>query len=172
MSWHSCKVISLFVESVEGSRWALQDPLLLRDLNWQLCVTGGGKETSPKRECGLLCRGYSSTLQFLTCSPPFRGKVEEYLKRLWFSHHRKWNVEPPRLRIDKENPWSPFLSTYIRPLTHRQLVKTVSKGPLWVLAGLSGSCRLLTAPLQIITTSLLRFYYPLDCLNLKRPTEL
>lgn len=40
------------------------------------------------------------------------------------------------------------------------------------MAGLSRSCRLLTAPLQIVTTSLWRFYYPLDSLDLRRPTEL
>lgn len=42
------KVISLLVRSLEGSRWASQDPLLLGDLNRQLRVTGGDKETPPK----------------------------------------------------------------------------------------------------------------------------
>lgn len=97
------------------------------------------------------------------------GRVFEEIV-VFTSQEMKRRASPTAHR--QRNPWSPFLSTYIRPLTHRQLVKTVSKGPLWVLAGLSGSCRLLTAPLQIITTSLLRFYYPLDSLNLKRPTEL
>lgn len=55
---------------------------------------------------------------------------------------------------------------------HRQLVKTVSEASPWVLAGLSRSCRLITAPLQIIATSLQRFYYPLDSLDLKLPTDL
>lgn len=54
---------------------------------------------------------------------------------------------------------------------HRQLVKTVSEASPWVLAGLSRSCRLLTAPPQIIAISLWRFYYPLDSLDLKLPTE-
>ena len=40
------------------------------------------------------------------------------------------------------------------------------------MAGLSRSCRLLTALLQIIATSRWRFYYPCDSLDLKLPTEL
>lgn len=55
---------------------------------------------------------------------------------------------------------------------HRQLVQTLSEASPLVLAGLSRSCRLLTAPLQIINTSQWRFYYSLDCLDLKLASEL
>lgn len=48
----------------------------------------------------------------------------------------------------------------------------LSKASPWILAGLTRSCHLLTAPLQIIATSLWRFYYPLDALDLKLPSEL
>ena len=58
------------------------------------------------------CWGVSSILQFLPCSPPpFRWGWKEYLKKLWFSHHRKWNVELPTERWQR-NPWSLFLSTH------------------------------------------------------------
>lgn len=70
------------------------------------------------------------------------------------------------------NPPSLFLSSYMRPVTHRQLVKWASEGPLWVLAGLSGSCLFLTVLLQMITTSPLRYYYPQDSLDLKQAMEL
>lgn len=38
-------------------------------------------------------------------------RVEEYLKRLWCTHHRKWKVELPTAQWQR-NAWSLFLSTY------------------------------------------------------------
>lgn len=129
---------------------------------------GGDKEKSSKE-----CADRSSEVIFAVphLFLSFLGKVGEYLKRLNFSQHRKWNVEP--LTVPQQwNPPSLFLSSYMRPITHRQLVKRASEGPLWALAGLSGSCLFLTVLLQMITTSPLRYCYPQDSLDLKQATEL
>lgn len=109
MSWHSCKVISLFAESVEGPRWALHPHLPLRDLNWQLYVMGGDKEIHQKRvRTALLRRLYT----FLPCSTSFRWRWKSIWGDFWFFlHHRKWNVELPTVQWQR-NPWSLFLSTY------------------------------------------------------------
>lgn len=117
-----------------------------------------------KRVCGPLLRvTFAVPHLFLS----FLGKVGEHLKRLNFSQHRKWNVE--LLTVPQQwNPPSLFLSSYMRPATHRQLVKRVSERPLWVLAGLSGSCLFLTVVLQMITTSPPRYYYPQDSLVLQQ----
>ena len=101
-----------FSLSVDGSRWALQS-LPPRDLT-AVCDRWGTKKLSQKRERGLLSLGDFSTLQLLPCSPPFRWGCS---KRLWLSHHRKWNVELQTAQWQR-NPWSLFLSTYTP--THNQ----------------------------------------------------
>lgn len=53
--------------------------------------------------------------------PFFQVRLEEYLKRLQLSFHRKWNVELPTAQWQR-NPWSLFLSTWTP--THAQTACT------------------------------------------------
>lgn len=111
MSWHSCKVISLFADCVEGSRWALHPPLS-PSVTWtDSCVwRAETKKLHQKRvRTALPWRLLHSAVPPLF--PSLQVRVEVYLKRLWFSHHRKWNVELPTVPWQR-NPWSLFLSTY------------------------------------------------------------
>lgn len=107
MSWHSCKVISLFAGSSEESHWVLHPPPLPR--RPELTVLWWCVETKERVwQTRLLCQGSSSFLQ--QPHPPAQVRVEEYLKRLWYSLHMKWNIKLPTAR-QQRNAWSLFLST-------------------------------------------------------------
>lgn len=111
MSWHSCKVISLFAESVERSRWALHPP----SPPWGLVLTAvwdWQRQRNFTRE--RVWTAVPRRLLHSAVSPqlsPFQVRVEESLTRLWFSHHRKWKAPLPTAQ-QQINPWSLFLSTY------------------------------------------------------------
>lgn len=110
MSWHLCKVITLFAGGVKRSHWALQPPppsLPQRPgLTAVWCVV---KNNIIKRNC-LDCSSRRLTLFAVSLLPFFQQRVEVCLKRLWFYLYRKWNVELIIVQWQR-NPWSLFLST-------------------------------------------------------------
>lgn len=123
MSWHSCKVISLFPENVEGSRWGLQTPFSLLGLELTVLCDGWRQRPPPPQKRNLQAALPSGLFRFVATPlfPFFQVRLEEYLKRLQLSFHRKWNVELPTAQWQR-NPWSLFLSTWTP--THAQTACT------------------------------------------------
>lgn len=147
MTWHSCKVISLFAESLEGSHWALHPPFPFRDLYWQLCKSVGN--FSIREGCCAVGRLPNSAVPILRSS--YFGECRRVFEEIVAFTSKEMKHRAPDCIVTKKSMVAVLAHTlYIRPL--RQLVQTVSEAFPSVLVRLSRNWRHLTAPLQIITT--------------------
>lgn len=83
----------------------------------------GDKDPPPPKKRNLQAALPSGLFRFVATPlfPFFQVRLEEYLKRLQLSFHRKWNVELPTAQWQR-NPWSLFLSTWTP--THAQTACT------------------------------------------------